>query len=150
MIGGFVAATVVALLQYLRSRDRRLLLLTAMFLLQAFSLTREWWDAWKDISQGAVCLVGVALVLTLGPARPPARRPEPPTAPRSSGRRRPPLWSSRHRLRGSGRAPSTFAPDDPVRATVMWRGLPGGRARRVAMDRFADRRARWPEVDSRP
>ena len=76
MTGGFVAAAVVALLQYLRSRDRRLLLLVAMFLLQAFSLTREWWDAWKDISQGAACLLGVALVLTLGPrgraSRPPA------------------------------------------------------------------------------
>lgn len=69
MTGAFVAATVVALLQYLRSRDRRLFLLMAMFLLQAFSMTREWWDAWKDISQGAVCLAGLALVLRLGPPR---------------------------------------------------------------------------------
>lgn len=71
MIGAFVAATVLGLVQYVRSRDRRLFLVMAMFLLQAFSLTREWWDAWGDIAQGAVCLVGVALVLTLGPTRSP-------------------------------------------------------------------------------
>lgn len=66
MTGAFVGATVVALVQYVRYRDRRLLLLVAMFLLQAFSLTREWWDAWKDVSQGAVCLLGLALALALG------------------------------------------------------------------------------------
>jgi hypothetical protein len=69
MTGAFVGATVVALLQYVRSRDRRLILLMAMFLLQAFSMTREWFDAWKDISLGLMCLAGLALVLTFGPDR---------------------------------------------------------------------------------
>ena len=76
MTGAFVGATVVALVQYVRFRDRRLLLLIAMFLLQAFSLTREWWDAWKDVSQGAVCLLGLALALTLGPSRAPEGAPD--------------------------------------------------------------------------
>ena len=44
MVGGFVAATVVTLVQYLRLRDRRLLLLAALFAFQAQALTREWYD----------------------------------------------------------------------------------------------------------
>jgi hypothetical protein len=71
MTGAFVGATVVALVQYVRLRDRRLLLLMAMLLLEGFSLTREWWDAWKDVSQGAVCLLGLALALSLGHDRGP-------------------------------------------------------------------------------
>jgi hypothetical protein len=70
MTGAFIAATVVALVQYVRTGDWRLVLLMAMLLLQAVSLTLEWWDAWKTITQGAVCLAGLALALTLGPARP--------------------------------------------------------------------------------
>jgi hypothetical protein len=76
MTGPFVGATVVALLQYFRSRDRRLLLLAAMLLLQAFSLTREWWDVWKDVAQGAVCVLGLVLALLLGPHRGPAAAPD--------------------------------------------------------------------------
>lgn len=76
MTGAFVAATVVALLQYVRVRDLRVLLLAAMLLLQAVSLSLDWSSAWKDISQGAVCLAGLALVLALG-----ARHPKPPPPP---------------------------------------------------------------------
>ena len=65
MIGGFIAATVVAVAQYVRTRDRRLLPLMAMFLLQAFSLSRESWDRGKDLSQAAVILAGLVLVLML-------------------------------------------------------------------------------------
>jgi hypothetical protein len=77
MIGAFVGATVVSLMQYLRTRDRRALLLCAMFLLQAFSLSREWWDPWKDVSLGAVCLTGLALLFLLpsSPAAPPSPPP---------------------------------------------------------------------------
>jgi hypothetical protein len=67
--GAFVGATAVALVQFVRTGDRRLVLLMAMLLLQAVSLNLEWWDAWKTITQGAVCLAGLALALTLGPAR---------------------------------------------------------------------------------
>jgi hypothetical protein len=76
MTGAFVGAMAVALVQYFRFRDRRLLLLVAMFLLQAFSLTRQWWDAWKDVSQGAVCLLGLALALALGRERGPEGAPD--------------------------------------------------------------------------
>jgi hypothetical protein len=69
MTGAFVAATVVALVQFVRTRDWRLVLLMAMLLLEAISLTLEWWNAWKTITQGAVCLAGLVLALTLGPAR---------------------------------------------------------------------------------
>jgi hypothetical protein len=65
VIGGFIAATVVALAQYVRSRDRRLLPLVAMLLLQAFSLSRESWDWWGDVAQAAVILAGLVLALML-------------------------------------------------------------------------------------
>jgi hypothetical protein len=65
MIGGFVAATVVALVQYVRTRDRRLFPLTLMFLLQALSLGSEPGGLWKSLSQAGVILAGVVLVLML-------------------------------------------------------------------------------------
>jgi hypothetical protein len=65
VIGAFVTATVVALLQYARTRDRRLLPLAAMLLLQAFSLSRDPGDRVGDLSQLGVCLAGLALVLML-------------------------------------------------------------------------------------
>jgi len=69
VIGAFIAATVVALVQYVRSRERMLLPLMAMLALQAFALSRESGDVWKDISQGAVCLAGLVLIFVI-PARP--------------------------------------------------------------------------------
>jgi hypothetical protein len=69
VIGAFVASTVVALVQYVRSRDRRLLPLTAVFLVPAFALSRGWWQGWSDVLLGAVCLAGLVLVLVL-PTRP--------------------------------------------------------------------------------
>jgi hypothetical protein len=81
VIGAFVGATVVALMQYVRVRDWRVLLLACAFALQAYSLSREWWDVWKDVSEGAVCLSGLVLVLSFsprherekGPSTPPSR-----------------------------------------------------------------------------
>lgn len=74
MVGLFVAATVVALMQYLRLRDRRLLPLVALFAFQAQALSREWWDVWKDIFQGAACAAGLVLLLMLSPRHPPAAK----------------------------------------------------------------------------
>jgi hypothetical protein len=74
MVGGFIAASVVALVQFARARDRRLLLLAAMFALQSQALGRQWWDVWKDVCQGGVCLAGLGLLFTLSP-RPPHERP---------------------------------------------------------------------------
>ena len=65
MIGGFIAATVVALAQYVRTRAPRLLPLMAMFLLQAHSLGGEPGSLWPGLSQAGVILAGVVLVLML-------------------------------------------------------------------------------------
>jgi hypothetical protein len=79
MVGGFVAATVVSLIQFLRVRDRRLLLLAAMFAFQAQALAREWYDVWRDLFQAGVCAAGLLLLLALTP-RPPAQHASPPPA----------------------------------------------------------------------
>jgi hypothetical protein len=60
------------LLQYLRVRDRRMLLLAALFAFQAQALAREWWDVWRDVYQAGVCAAGLALLLALAP---PSRHP---------------------------------------------------------------------------
>jgi len=76
LVGAYIAATVVALVQYLRLKDRRLLLLVALFAFQAQSLAREWFDAWKDVFQVAACACGLALLLVLTLRHSP--RPHPP------------------------------------------------------------------------
>jgi hypothetical protein len=65
MVGAYVAATVVALVQYLRLKDRRLLLLVALFACQAQALAREWFDFWKDVFQVGACASGLVLLLVL-------------------------------------------------------------------------------------
>ncbi len=74
MVGGFIAATVVSLLQYLRVRDRRLLLLAAMFACQSQALSREWYDVWRDVFQAGVCASGLLLLLALSPRHASPRR----------------------------------------------------------------------------
>jgi len=86
MVGAFMAATVVTLLQFLRVRDRRLLLLAAMFAFQAQALAREWYDVWRDVFQVGVCAAGLGLLLALSPrhshpAPPPSPPPPPPDDP---------------------------------------------------------------------
>ncbi|HEX9188826.1 MAG TPA: hypothetical protein VGB87_17220 [Vicinamibacteria bacterium] len=73
-----MAATVVTLLQFVRVRDRRLLLLAAMFAFQAQALAREWYDFWRDVFQAGVCAAGLGLLLALSPRSP---RPVPPPPP---------------------------------------------------------------------
>jgi hypothetical protein len=90
MVGLFIAATVVTLVQFLRVRDRRLLLLAAMFAFQAQALAREWYDVWQDVFQIGVCAAGLALLFALSPrhphfvppptSAPPADLPAPPPA----------------------------------------------------------------------
>jgi len=98
--GAFVAATIVCLIQYLRTRDRRQLLLATMFACQSQALSREWYDVWRDVFQAGVCAAGLGLALTLSLRLDAARRraltippapPEPaktaaPVAPPSPGR----------------------------------------------------------------
>jgi hypothetical protein len=83
LVGLFIAATVVTLLQFLRGRDRRMLLLAAMFAFQAQALAREWTDVWRDVFQVGVCAAGLGLLLALSPRHvhptgPPAPSPAPP------------------------------------------------------------------------
>jgi hypothetical protein len=81
LVGGFVAATIVTLIQFLRLRDRRLLLLAAMFAFQAQALSREWYDFWKDVFETSVCAAGLGLLLALSPRHtPPAVPSRPPVA----------------------------------------------------------------------
>jgi len=72
MVGAYVAATVVALVQYLRLKDRRVLLLVALFAFQAQALAREWFDFWKDVFQTASCAAALVLLLALTLHRPPS------------------------------------------------------------------------------
>jgi hypothetical protein len=81
MIGAYVASMVVTLVQYLRLRDRRLLLLLGLFAFQALALTRDWWDYKKEVFQTTSCAFGLALLLALTLRRsapPPPPPPEPP------------------------------------------------------------------------
>jgi hypothetical protein len=83
VVGAYVAATIVTLVQYLRVKDRRLLLLLALFACQAQALAREWYDVWKDVFQIAACAAGLGLLLVLTLRHP--ARPQPPAAPPRPG-----------------------------------------------------------------
>jgi len=72
VIGAFVAATVVALVQYIRSREPTLLPLAAMLAFQAFALSRDPGDIWRTLSQGAVCLAGLVVIFVIPTRRSPA------------------------------------------------------------------------------
>ncbi len=81
MVGAYIAATVVALIQYLRLRDRRLLVLVALFVFQAEALSREWFDIWKDVFQAGACAAGLGLLLALTLRHPAAAGPRPAAGP---------------------------------------------------------------------
>jgi len=80
MGGAFVAGTVVALVQFVRVRDSRLLLVAMMLACQSQALGREWYDAWRDVFQAGVIAAGMALVFALSPrtAHPTSRLPPSP------------------------------------------------------------------------
>ncbi len=80
MGGAFVAATIVSLIQFLRVRDRRLLLVATLFACQSQALSREWYDVWRDVFQAGVCAAGLGLLLVLSP-RTAHREPKPSVAP---------------------------------------------------------------------
>jgi hypothetical protein len=65
---------VVSLVQFLRVRDRRLLLVATMFACRQ-ALSREWYDVCRDVFQAGVCGAGLALMLML--SRRPVHEPAP-------------------------------------------------------------------------
>jgi hypothetical protein len=65
VIGAFVAATVVGLVQFVRAPDRRLVPVMVMLLVSAFALSRGRWVGTSSLVLGAVCLVGLVLILGL-------------------------------------------------------------------------------------
>jgi hypothetical protein len=67
VVGFFVAATVVTAFQFLRLKDRRLLLLLALFAFLAAAHSLEWWDPWRDRYHFAAGFAGLGLLLALSP-----------------------------------------------------------------------------------
>jgi hypothetical protein len=67
VVGFFVAASVVTALQFLRVKDRRLLLLLALFVFLAEAHSLEWRDPWKDRFHFAAGFAGLGLALALAP-----------------------------------------------------------------------------------
>lgn len=72
VVGAFVAACLVTLVQYFRFRDRKLMVLALLFLCQSQALARPWYDFWRDVFQVGACAAGLVLVLMLSPRHPPA------------------------------------------------------------------------------
>lgn len=84
MIGFFVAGAVVALLQYLRLRDRRVLPILAFFALEALSLSFEEWQRQRSLFHLGAGTAVLVLLVMLAPRHghrtppPAASRPEEP------------------------------------------------------------------------
>ena len=69
MVGFYVAATVVALMQLVRTRDRRVLALLALFACLAQAHSRRWDDPWLDRFHVAAGASGLVLLFVLGRER---------------------------------------------------------------------------------
>jgi hypothetical protein len=69
VIGFFVAAVVVTLLQYLRLHDRRLLPLLGLFVFLALAHFRGEWDFWGRHFHFAAGLCGLILLAMLSRTR---------------------------------------------------------------------------------
>jgi hypothetical protein len=65
--GFFVAAMVVTLVRYLRTRERLLLPLLALFTCLALAHSREWWDPWSTRWHLAAGVSGLWLLLAVTP-----------------------------------------------------------------------------------
>jgi hypothetical protein len=73
MAGLYVATLAVALVQYVRTRERRLLLLMAWLALVAAGYARGLASRWADVFHVCAALAALGLVFLLAPR--PLRRP---------------------------------------------------------------------------
>ncbi len=73
MVGLYVAATVVTLLQFLRVKDKRLLPLLALFLFLALAFNCDWRNPWQMRFHVAAVAAGLAQLLVLLAPHPPGR-----------------------------------------------------------------------------
>jgi hypothetical protein len=69
LVGFYVAAMVVALMQLVRTRDRRVLPLLALFVCLAEAHSRTWDDPWHDRFHLGAGLAGLTLLFVLGRER---------------------------------------------------------------------------------
>ena len=69
MIGFYLAAVVVTLLQYLRVWEKRMLPLLALFAFLALGHFRGEWDSWGRLFHLAAGLCGLLLLAMLSPPR---------------------------------------------------------------------------------
>jgi len=67
MVGFFVAATVITLVQLLRLHDRRLLALLVLFVLLALAHSRQPGDPWGRRFHLAAGTAGLGLLILLSP-----------------------------------------------------------------------------------
>ncbi len=67
MTSFFIAAMVVALVRYLRTRERRVLPVLALFTCLALAQSREWWDPWNTYWHVAAGGVGLWLLFVVAP-----------------------------------------------------------------------------------
>lgn len=74
MVGLYLAATVVTLLQFLRVKEKRLLPLLALFLFLALAFSREWWDPWQLGFHLAAVAAGLVQLFALSPRHPPLHK----------------------------------------------------------------------------
>ena len=65
MTAFFIGATVITLMQLVRTRDRRVPALLALFLCLALAHSRRWDDPWKDRWHYAAGACGLTLLFVL-------------------------------------------------------------------------------------
>jgi hypothetical protein len=70
----WIAATVVALMQFLRVKERRLLPLLALFLFLALAHSRDWWDPWQKVFEIAAGVAGLLQLFVLPPRHSPPEK----------------------------------------------------------------------------
>ena len=75
LVAFYLAAAAVALWQFVRTRDRRLMPLLLLFALLALAHVRGEWDTWGRLCHYLAGACGLGLLLLLSPHSPKAEKP---------------------------------------------------------------------------